>query len=355
MLMLGRLPSRPLFRTLITALAVIAGFAVVAMAHPSFGIVVGQDGTVYFTDVLHHGRGTLWALRPDGRLDTLAKDLHAHSLAIDENGLIYAANGEDDQTLVTFMPMGERDTLICTDDEERFAGGNWAISPWGEIYYGVDNGLWRFTDSTCQKVVPLHLEQNTSLYVDARGRIYAAEVGSYNGDLWRIDPADGSVRVIASDLITTFPGRKRKRFDDVLLGMTSDPYGNLYIAETAGRRVIRIDSMGVVSTFYQTRYPWYATGVAFHLDAAYVLEYSYDSTWGGPRVVRVDQDGDRETLVEIGGISEIPIEEESVYKLPAVAIGVMLLVGLLVWFTFRTPRTDEPPSEDPERTSETSP
>ena len=315
-------------------------------AHPSYGIRVGEDGTVYFADVMHLGRGALWALRPDGRLDTLMRDFHAHSLAFDENGLLYAAHGEEPHLLISFLPLGEDDTLIATDDEERFFGGNWAMSPSGEVYFGINNRVWRYSDSISEPVTDLHLEWTQSLFVDTKGRIYATEIGSYNGELWRIDPEDSTYHVIASDLITTRPDRTRKRHEDVLCGISQDAYGNIYVAETAGRRIIRIDTSGCVSTFYVSRDHWFPTGVAFHNDIAYVMEVGYDSAWVGPRILKVDPDGDRTVLVEIDAVPEPPAED-SIYLMPFVAAGVMLLVGLATWLTFRT-RPGEENSDTPE-------
>ena len=305
-----------------------------AQARPSYGIAVGADGTVYFTDVLHLGRGTIWALRPNGHLDTLARDFHAHSLSLDENGILYAATGDDEHMLVTFLPNGLRDTVISTDNEEEFYGTNATISPSGEIFFGVNNHIWKCTDTVCQKVVELRLEWNPSLYVDGRGFVYATEVGSFNGELWKIDPRDSSFRVIASDLITSFPGRKRHINDDILLGISGDAYGNIYVAETAGRRVVCIDSLGRISTFMRSKKPWYPTGITFAKDVAYVLEYAFDSTWHGPRVVMVEKDGDRSVLVEIGAVEEAPVEEP-LNKMPFIAVGVIVLVGVVVWLTFR--------------------
>ena len=310
--------------------------AVSSTAHPSYGILVGEDGTVYFADVMHLGRGALWALQSDGRLDTLERDFHAHGLAIDENGLLYAAHGEDTHLLITYLPLGERDTLIRTDDEERFFGGNWAMSPSGEVYYGIENRVWRYTDSISEPVTDLHLEWNQSLFVDSRGRIYATEIGNANGDLWRIDLEDTTYRVVASDLITSFPGRKRREHDDVLLGIAEDPYGNIYVAETAGKRIVRVVPSGSISTFYRSKDHWFPTGVAFHNDIAYVMEVGYDSVWVGPRIVKVDPDGDRTVLVEIDAVPEPP-SEDSIYLMPFVAVGVMILVGVAIWLTFRTP------------------
>ena len=244
---------------------------------------------------------------------------------------------------MSFLPLGERDTLILTDDEDRFFGGNWAMSPSGEIYYGINNRVWRYTDSLSEAVSDLRLEWNQSLFVDSRGRILATEIGSSNGDLWRIDPEDTTFRIIASDLITTLPDRPRKQHEDVLLGISEDAYGNIYVAETAGKRLVRIDTNGCIHTFYVSHDHWFPTGVAFHNDVAYVTEVGYDSSWAGPRVVKVHPDGDRTVLVEIGAVPEPPAED-AIYLMPFVASGVIILVGVAIWLTFRS-RPDEANSQ----------
>ena len=70
---------------------------------------------------------------------------------------------------------------------------------------------------------------------------------------------------------------------DVLLGITTDGSGGVYVCETAGERVVKIDD-GKEETWYTGKKGCYPTGLTFKEGVAYILEHKWMSPgYGWPK------------------------------------------------------------------------
>jgi DNA-binding beta-propeller fold protein YncE len=81
-------------------------------------------------------------------------------------------------------------------------------------------------------------------------------------------------------------------------GLAVDPSGNIYIAATGTRSVLKITPAGKVSTILEATAPWSPTGVTIFRGEVYVLEYSdappsktEDRRSWIPRVRKIGVDG----------------------------------------------------------------
>ena len=121
-------------------------------AHPSWGIVVGKNRTVYFADLFHNERGSVWKLSKDGHLELLLSDFHAHNVSLDASGNLVTAHGEGDHTMIRIKTDGSMDTLYHTLDHNQFFGGNCTFSIQGEIIFGIEKFIWKikFIPITCK-------------------------------------------------------------------------------------------------------------------------------------------------------------------------------------------------------------
>ena len=80
--------------------------------------------------------------------------------------------------------------------------------------------------------------------------------------------------------------------------MAVDSLGNLYVAATGSRSILRITPQGNVSTILETPGPWSPTGVTVFHGEVYVLEWSdaapslteVRKAWV-PRVRKIGRDG----------------------------------------------------------------
>ena len=175
-------------------------FAIGMEAHPSWGIIVDKNRNIYFADISHNQRGSLWKLHANGTLDTLY-----HSL-----------------------------------DFNQFFGGNATYAPNGKIYFGIKK----------HKVSNKKLEWNQTIYADEEENIFVPDIGVGNGILVKIDKF-GKAETIATNLISRLD-RPKDKHNDVLLGTTKGCDGQIYIAEVAGQRIIKILDNGKTQTFYKS-------------------------------------------------------------------------------------------------------
>lgn len=263
-------------------------------AHPAYGIVVDKHRNIYFADIHHNGRGSVWKLHNTGKLELLLSDFHAHNMAIDDEGNIYTAHGEGDHTMVR-ISKNSIDTLHRSWDHRDFFGGNCTYSK-GAIYFSASHYIWQIRDGKKRKFNDHYLEWNQSIYADPDGVIYATDKATNGGSIIKMDQ-EGNCKVIASNLITKLDHRPVDKHNDVLLGITKGCDNFMYVAETAGRRIAKINADGSHETFYRPDDGWSPVGLDFFSGDAYVLEYHIDGN-KGPRITRIKEDLKSEVIFE---------------------------------------------------------
>lgn len=256
-----------------------------SIAHPSWGLSMDQERNLYIPDIARNGRGTLWKLTPERQLIPLMKNFHCHNVNVLPNGDLYAAHGEGNHTLIRWSNE-DIDTIVHETNFDLFFGGNCVVSPNGNIYYSINHYIWqKFPDGRIEKANDQYLEWNQAIYVDEDECIYIPDIGIEEGVLYRLSPG-GNAEKIATHLVSRLD-RPRDKHNDVLLGMTKDNHGNIYIAESAGQRVIQIDASGQKQTFYQSEQGWYPVGICFQNDTVFMTEY-HQSSIEMTRVIQIE-------------------------------------------------------------------
>jgi sugar lactone lactonase YvrE len=265
-----------------------------AFGHPAWGMAIDPSGAIYFPDIGHNGRGTLWKYKPDGTLIAVFKNFHCHSASVDAWGNIYAAHGEDQHYLVKISPEGRVDTVFYTTDLQTFYGGNCTVSPAGKIYFGLNKTVYRLEAGAPHRVSRCSIEWNQLLFTDAQENLYATDIGVGNGVLYRID-SSGNCTQIADDLISHL-NRPKDKHNDILLGGTVDVSGNVYLCELAGKRIFKIAPDGSKSVVYTSEGDWFPAALTFHDGKLFILENGTSDN-PGPRLSRMNSAGEREELV----------------------------------------------------------
>lgn len=253
-------------------------------AHPAVGIVVGRDGTVFYSDTVH-----VWAIAPDGTRTIAVRDVHTHQLRLDADGTLYGEHlafegGRWSHRVWRRSPQGRISDVVPTrpgflSDVNDFsfcvdaAGGAYWLegSAPARLRVRSPGGAAAVTRAT------LDLTNASWLTVSGAGVAFVSE----GGIVWRVRP-DRSVERLPDGL-----SRSRDRL--AVMGMAAADDGTLYVAAYADRVVRRMRPGGDIATVVTSPAGWGPTGVAIAADGAlWVLEASERNA---QRVRRLGRDG----------------------------------------------------------------
>jgi hypothetical protein len=93
-----------------------------------------------------------------------------------------------------------------------------------------------------------NLSSPTDVAVDPLGNVYIADYG--NGRIREVNPTTGIITTFAGDgVLDFFNGGPAKSISLAPVGITFDPSGNLFIAETNQQIIVKIDTLGNASVF----------------------------------------------------------------------------------------------------------
>ena len=304
-------------------------------AHPAWGIVVDKYKNIYFADIGHNGMGSVWKLTNKGKLKLLLQNFHAHNVSLDKENNLITAHGETPHTLVRVRQNGMIDTLYHTIDYKEFFGGNcaWSANN-GKVIYGLREHKYLReldTNGTQKNIGDYEFKWNQSIYVSPDGTIYATEIGVDNGCIVKID-TNGVSSFIATNLISKLD-REKDEHNDILLGITEGCDGNIYVAETAGKRIIKILSNQQDETFYKSEDEWTPTAIDFFSEDAYILELKEKGKEKGPRIMKIDESGNKTILFNYDTYQENKVTPTTIqnnnwfwWMFVLVGIGILTLM-----------------------------
>ncbi len=272
--------------------------AFTASAHPGSGIVVDQQGNVYFT---HIGRG-VGKIDPQGKLTYVGNTRGGHWMCLDPEGsfsrtqprhferitpdtmkpaLIYADGGSPIAVL--------RDGLLyyVSNNEKMTPGGQQVTrqSPGGRIEVFPPDGK-KVTEKL--GITGLAPGPDGSLYIAQPNAVLKLKM-------------DGTFTTVASsielkDCDVDYPDNNPNSLLPSLRGLAVDEDGTVFAAGVGCRAVVKISSDGKkIETVLKADRPWSPTGVAVHRGEVYVLEYTNANGnlregWR-PRVRKLGRDG----------------------------------------------------------------
>jgi sugar lactone lactonase YvrE len=292
----------------ILVIASLALLARTASAHPSSGIVVDQEGQVFFQDILG---GAIWKIDAQGKVTKYYDKLGGHWMALDANGSFSRA---DLKLVKRITPSGAKPTLLVAD-----GGAPIVVDPDGNLYYGhtlldggkVSVGLARISPDGRQTPFSPDLKKTLEKTDDGVFGLATGPNGSVYVSTWdavlRVNH-DGTVTtvvhpVVVKDCDEDRADHKATNRLPYLRGLAVDAQGTVYAAATSCHRLLKIAPDGKVESVLRAERPWSPTGVAVHGGAVYVLEYTNanggrDEGWL-PRVRRLGSDGKVTTLATI--------------------------------------------------------
>ena len=271
-------------------------FSASASAHPGAGIAVDRTGQVYFIDT---GSG-LWKIDTSGKLTHLSNTLF-HWLALDENNR-FANTQLPTGSLGEIVRVGSNPTVLLSSDYPITIGQD------ENLYYpsGAAGNLRliRMTPSGTTSVVTTLPAMVNGRPLPHIGGIIPGPGGSlyYSEDtaIRKVD-AQGVVSTVitvrAPDKWPSIPAMDQHPY---LRAFAVNDRGEIYVADTGDTRLLKITTVGNVSTLLQMKSPWSPTAVALFGSDVYVLEYLHTArdvrrAWL-PRVRKIAANG-RSTMV----------------------------------------------------------
>ncbi|MCA1626267.1 MAG: hypothetical protein LC778_21240 [Acidobacteria bacterium] len=239
---------------------------------------------------------------------------HVHDLSIDKRDIIYGwYNSYEPRT-------------------EKHLRSFWKISPDGEfteivsLTENVPSGMsiWRDSDGNTYSVEPWSNERRESKIIkrtpDGKTSLFAGgNYGYLDGKKERakfgniLDMAfagDNSIYITDTNRVrkidkfgavkTLYPTDDAQRNQSQLFGLTVDKQNNVFVADFAGRRLLKIDSSGKTSIVLASDKDWSPLGVATIDDEIYILEgKTYESKSQGNRVLKISSDNQKTVVADL--------------------------------------------------------
>ena len=279
-------------------------------AHPGSGIVVDAQGNVFVSDI---NRGLL-KFSPDGKVAVVLKEA-GHWLALDASGKFARMEFEQsDHWPRWFKHRSSPGTTLALISD---GGSPLVIHRDGNLYYAcndermIPGGLQIGRLSPDGKLALVSPPMKAR--VDELGGIKGLAAGP-DGSLYATCPGavlkvkmDGTFStvkhpVVIPDCDRYLPPNTPAAYEPFLTGLAVDSRGNVYLAATGCRCVLKLNPDGQISTVLKAEPPWSPTGVALQGDDLYVAEWTKahsDTHDYRPRVRKLAPDGQVTTLATV--------------------------------------------------------
>ncbi|MGN8226139.1 hypothetical protein [Gracilimonas sp. BCB1] len=290
-----------------------------ASAHPWGGLVIDQQGNIYFTFICpfvdddHYA--CVWQIDNQQNLKQVLESSHSPSdiiLSRSPDRLIYGAernNAAGGYQARLWKINGRDNELIIkpTTDEELFFIQAYAVAEDGKVYFARENRLFQRNESgqVLEIELPPGIDRIDDLAWGLNNKLYILDRESI-----KVMEEGGSVSVLATGLKEDDPENIPFSGANILFDFTVDRTGNVYLAYYGNRRVLKVTPEGEVSVFLESEAPWSPHGVDVFNGEVYVLESTFGtSKWWEfweedvviPRVRKVDIDGNVTTVFEYEG------------------------------------------------------
>lgn len=265
-----------------------------AIAHPGAAIVVDAKGQVYFVDTGHG----VWMVDAAGKLVDLGGPAF-HWMTLDPDGRFAGLRVQGGSFEFAAKAVGGGVLILSSDFPVALGDGFVYFAPFAKT---PPLGVVRL--SRDGRTEPAAVLETRAQWLNgiARGRdgFYFTEDAAV-----KKLAADGSVSVIADRVMPAECSADRVPETSVpyLRGLAVGGDGDVFVAATGCRVVMRIDRGGAATTVLRAERPWAPTAVALHGDAVYVLEYLHtpgdDRRQWLPRVRKVDAGGRVTTIATV--------------------------------------------------------
>jgi len=272
-----------------------------AMAHPGSGIVIDENGQIYFTDT---GKG-VWKIDANGKLIYLPASKF-HWMTIDPVGHFAGSSKNFGEYFERVTPQNNKPTLIMCSDFPLVVGND------GNIYYADSRSgsakIIRRTPGGKESILVSDkiFEFISGIAVGPDGSLYITEASDANANTIRKIAMNGTMSTVVTFVGESGNDLPLETTPSYCRGLAVDSTGTIYVAATGSRSVLKISSTGIISTILQESSPWTPTGVAVFHGEVYLLEW-HDVTVENlevriayiPRVRKIGSDGKVTTIATV--------------------------------------------------------
>jgi hypothetical protein len=270
------------------------------LAHPGSGIVVDELGQIYFTDT---GKG-IWKIDMAGKLIYIPAS-RFHWMTIDKSGSFLNSSRMFGGYFEKVSHQKGSSLIMCSDFPL-------VSGPDGNIYY-VN------TRSNVRAIVKRTSSGNESVIATNAVFEHAGGIAwSPDGSLIITDASSPGVNTIrkinmngAVSTIATFIGKNAidlplETVPSYCRGLAADSSGNIFVAATGSRAVLKVNAKGKITTILTEPCPWTPTAVAVFRGSVYILEWHDVAekdlevrTAYIPRVRKIAPDGKVSTIATV--------------------------------------------------------
>lgn len=268
-------------------------------AHPSFALIITEDGTLIFADVLHN-EGTIWTYDAEEGLSALLTGEHCHVIFKDRAGEIWGTHHEyieaiegNENTLWKIDDKAKKEIKISpTREPSEFSGVSFVLDSRERLIFPHKNQLYIRELHGPSRLLSDHtFGRIMSLQMDEEDRLYIADNNSDNGSLYQLLPS-GQLKQLTPQLLEKPPSNPPfpMELHNMLMGMSVDDQENILLANIGSRRISQIDQKGSTEHIYYAEAPWFPVAAVRKGNKLYVEEVGYQSGKGhlGPRIVLWD-------------------------------------------------------------------
>jgi hypothetical protein len=215
-------------------------------AHPGSGIVLDKEGNIYFTDT---GKG-VWKIDAKGQLSFLPASKF-HWMTIDAIGSFAGSPKNFGEYFERVTSKNNKPDLIMCSDFPL------VINKDGNIYYantrpGSAKIIKRTPDGKESVFASNKIfEFINGITAGADGSLYIAESSNANANTIRKITMDGTISIIATFVGKASNDLPLETVPSYCRGLAIDSTGNIYVAATGSRSVLKITPQGKITTILQ--------------------------------------------------------------------------------------------------------
>ncbi|KAA3602051.1 MAG: hypothetical protein DWQ06_07505 [Calditrichaeota bacterium] len=280
-------------------------FCFEVFAHQGFGILVDESENIFFTDI---SRQTIWKIDKNKNLIPLAKEFWSHQICFDKSQNLYFTNeevvkGKNGHSLWKLSKSGNLKQVIPPTSRDKFISDIFLVSENEELVLATNSKLF---------FAP-NLENLESLSILKEGFESIRSIFNFGDKIYVVD--GDKIKILSNEKVVTLAENLvEKDVSNIsmnfipnpktinrLFGLAVDESENVFVAYFGNSQILKIDSKGEKSVFYQSKDSWSPVGIAISENGLVVKESKFVEKvgWLGPKIIKVSWDKKVEEILKL--------------------------------------------------------